>query len=113
MSLLKHKVWPLAGTLGILTAACIVLLVSLPDRMVAAAPPSKKSAPAAKAAESDRPAAASDSEDAGDLPENPFPRRFKAPELDGGTGWLNTSGEISMKDLRGKVVLLDFWTFCC
>lgn len=45
--------------------------------------------------------------------ENPFPNRFKAPELDGGTGWLNTSGEITLKDLRGKVVLLDFWTFCC
>jgi thiol-disulfide isomerase/thioredoxin len=45
--------------------------------------------------------------------ENPFPNRFKAASLDGGTGWLNTSGEITLKDLRGKVVLLDFWTFCC
>jgi thiol-disulfide isomerase/thioredoxin len=45
--------------------------------------------------------------------ENPFPRRFPAPELDGGHGWLNTSGEITLKDLRGKVVLIDFWTYCC
>jgi thiol-disulfide isomerase/thioredoxin len=52
-------------------------------------------------------------DDALDGPPNPFPRRFKAPELDGGKGWLNTSGEITLKDLRGKVVLLDFWTFCC
>ncbi len=44
---------------------------------------------------------------------NPFPKRVKAPELDGGVEWLNTSGEITLKDLRGKVVLLDFWTFCC
>jgi len=33
--------------------------------------------------------------------------------LEGGVGWLNTSGEISMQDLRGKVVILDFWTYCC
>jgi thiol-disulfide isomerase/thioredoxin len=36
-----------------------------------------------------------------------------APELDGGIGWLNTAGPIHLKDLRGKIVLLDFWTFCC
>ena len=45
--------------------------------------------------------------------ENPFPDRFAAPELEGGVEWLNTGGPISMKDLRGKIVLLDFWTFCC
>ncbi|MFO0935703.1 MAG: thioredoxin-like domain-containing protein [Gemmataceae bacterium] len=36
-----------------------------------------------------------------------------APELDGGIAWLNTSGPIKMKDLKGKIVLLDFWTLCC
>ena len=41
--------------------------------------------------------------------ENPFPQRIPAPSLDGGEAWLNTSGEITLKDLRGKVVLLDFW----
>ncbi len=45
--------------------------------------------------------------------ENPFPGRFPAPSLEGGTEWLNTSGEISLKELRGKVVVLDFWTYCC
>lgn len=49
----------------------------------------------------------------GDAVENPFPDRPKAPELDGGIEWLNTSGPISLKDVRGKIVLLDFWTFCC
>lgn len=48
-----------------------------------------------------------------EAPENPFPDRPKAPSLEGGVGWLNTSGEIAMPDLRGKVVLLDFWTYCC
>lgn len=45
--------------------------------------------------------------------ENPFPNRHPAPELEGGVEWLNTAGPISVKDLRGKIVLIDFWTFCC
>jgi thiol-disulfide isomerase/thioredoxin/sugar lactone lactonase YvrE len=36
-----------------------------------------------------------------------------APELTGGVGWLNTAGPIRLRDLRGKIVLLDFWTLCC
>lgn len=45
--------------------------------------------------------------------ENPFPKRMRCPSLDGGAGWLNTSHDISLDDLRGKVVVIDFWTFCC
>ncbi|MCL2465259.1 MAG: redoxin domain-containing protein, partial [Micrococcales bacterium] len=37
----------------------------------------------------------------------------RAPELVG-RGWLNTGGRrLRLSDLRGKVVVLDFWTFCC
>jgi thiol-disulfide isomerase/thioredoxin len=32
--------------------------------------------------------------------------------LRGGVDWIN-SGPIAIQELRGKVVLLDFWTFCC
>ena len=39
--------------------------------------------------------------------------RVRAPELRG-RGWLNTGGAAySMAELRGRFVLLDFWTFCC
>ena len=34
------------------------------------------------------------------------------PELAGATGWLN-SAPLSRKSLRGKVVLVNFWTYTC
>lgn len=38
--------------------------------------------------------------------------RIRAPELVG-RGWLNTDGPLTLRELRGRFVLLDFWTFCC
>jgi len=39
--------------------------------------------------------------------------RVRAPELVG-RSWLNTGGKsYSIKDFRGKILLLDYWTFCC
>ncbi len=35
-----------------------------------------------------------------------------APEFPGGLAWLNTQRAISMEDLKGKIVILDFWTYC-
>ncbi|HEY9679072.1 MAG TPA: thioredoxin-like domain-containing protein [Drouetiella sp.] len=37
----------------------------------------------------------------------------KAPELEGGTDWLNTAKPIKLADLKGKFVLLDFWNLSC
>ncbi len=60
-------------------------------------PPTKKKAPAKEK----------------DLPGNPFPNRIKAPGLNGGVAWINTAGPIELESLKGKFVLLDFWTYCC
>ncbi len=47
------------------------------------------------------------------LPVNSVPGKIPALGLEGGTAWLNTSDEITLADLRGKIILLDFWTYCC
>ena len=39
--------------------------------------------------------------------------RVRAPEIQGGSGWLNTDKPLSVAALKGKVVLLDFWTYGC
>ncbi|MFF3461917.1 thioredoxin-like domain-containing protein [Streptomyces sp. NPDC002619] len=40
--------------------------------------------------------------------------RVRAPELTGKGGWLNTGGkQYTLADLRGRIVVVDFWTFCC
>ncbi|GHF26044.1 NHL domain-containing thioredoxin family protein [Streptomyces morookaense] len=47
---------------------------------------------------------------------SPAPRRprVRAPELVGKGGWINTGGKnLTLADLRGKCVVVDFWTFCC
>lgn len=44
--------------------------------------------------------------------DTPLPVEGELPALDGSTGWLN-SPPLTREQLRGKVVLIDFWTYSC
>ncbi|MEI1374316.1 thioredoxin-like domain-containing protein [Nostoc sp. UHCC 0926] len=39
--------------------------------------------------------------------------RVRAPELAQNYSWLNTDKPLSLKQLKGRVIILDFWTYCC
>jgi hypothetical protein len=43
-------------------------------------------------------------------------RRFRgevtAPEFPSGLDWLNVPAPLSIGGLRGKLLILDFWTYC-
>ena len=34
-----------------------------------------------------------------------------APDFPPGLEWVNTDRPVSMRDLRGKIVILEFWTY--
>lgn len=43
-----------------------------------------------------------------------FNANTPAPELTGITNWINTDGKpLTLEQLKGKIVLIDFWTYTC
>ncbi|HLA83333.1 MAG TPA: thioredoxin-like domain-containing protein, partial [Thermoguttaceae bacterium] len=47
------------------------------------------------------------------LTQLPGPAADAGVELPGGLDWLNTERPLRLAELRGKLVLMDFWTYCC
>ncbi len=41
-----------------------------------------------------------------------FAGKTTAPEFPVGLEWVNTDRALSKADLAGKIVILDFWTYC-
>ncbi|MTJ12109.1 redoxin domain-containing protein [Anabaena sp. UHCC 0187] len=39
--------------------------------------------------------------------------RVRAPEIPQNHQWLNTNKPLSLKNLKGRIIILDFWTYCC
>jgi len=39
--------------------------------------------------------------------------RVEVPGFEGATQWLNVDRALTLEDLRGRVVVVDFWTSCC
>ncbi len=45
--------------------------------------------------------------------DHPFPRRLVALPFPADAEWLNTDRPLPLNALRGRFVMLDFWTYCC
>src|SRR5947199_4011337 len=42
-----------------------------------------------------------------------FRGEVRAPDFPSGLDWINSDHPLHIKDLRGRIVIIHFWTFCC
>ena len=84
-----------------------------PEKEAEKTPAAEDPKPAPK--EPQKPAAKEDANDEAKplKPANPFRRRLDMPDFPKGLDWLNVKQPLTKQDLKGKFVLLDFWTYCC
>jgi DNA-binding beta-propeller fold protein YncE len=87
----------------------ILFFVVLFALMASACSPAPDEAAAASATATDSTSADSTQADANAVD----PEAVAAPEFPDGLDWINTAAPLTMAGLRGKVVLLDFWTYGC
>ncbi len=111
--------WPLALALGLGCATALLAYAAVTNR-VESRPQDEPDPQARTKSRLDIPPLGADLplalrfDEKGDKDKKEEKKKIAAPELDGGIAWLNTGGPLSLKkDLKGKIVLLDFWTLCC
>ena len=78
---------------GLLTRVSLASTGGIEQKLIDAARPAPPPAPVVKQGE-------------------PLPVEGELPSLEGATQWFN-SAPLSVQSLRGKVVLVDFWTYSC
>jgi DNA-binding beta-propeller fold protein YncE len=108
--------WPLAVALGLGCGMAVLAYAAISDRETPDAEPGPKEKTPLGMTRLDGavPVAVRKVAEKEKREEKTDKKKVPAPELDGGVAWLNTGGPLSLKkDLKGKVVLLDFWTLCC
>lgn len=93
----------------------LIVFALLTAGLVACRTDNEPTSPANNAAEAESSTPAGTAEQDGDG--TPAGRSFAgdvpAPDFPAGLDWLNTDGPLALADLRGKIVLLDFWTYGC
>ena len=50
--------------------------------------------------------------EAAEVTQQRFAGEITAPDFPERLQWYNTDHPVSLRELRGKVVILDFWTYC-
>ena len=46
-------------------------------------------------------------------PQELYEGQFQAPEFPAGLDWINVENPLTMSNLTGKIIILDFWTYGC
>lgn len=100
--MLVRRSWVVIAAVSLLAACTASDGATGSSDVTASTSAALSAAPSASAPDGEGPAGAGSL--AGDTP---------APEFPEGLDWLNTATPLSLAALRGKVVLLDFWTYGC